>query len=120
MGHSSPLLWEGPRMPEPSALTYLFDTLHSSNRHGQRMLRRYCTLVWRAVHVVCSSIRLCYILLLCTCCFPLPHAAVQKQGDCSACVGFAVTAAAEAAVNVYKQQSWHKLNLSEQVLCFCK
>lgn len=44
----------------------------------------------------------------------------QKQGDCSACVGFAVTAAAEAAVNVYKQQSWHKLNLSEQDLCFCK
>uniref|UniRef100_A0A383V630 Peptidase C1A papain C-terminal domain-containing protein n=1 Tax=Tetradesmus obliquus TaxID=3088 RepID=A0A383V630_TETOB len=44
----------------------------------------------------------------------------QKQGDCAACVGFAVTAAAEAANNVYKQQSWQKLNLSEQDLCFCK
>jgi C1A family cysteine protease len=50
----------------------------------------------------------------------LPYAAVQKQGDCSACVGFAVTAAAEAAINVYKQQSWQKLNLSEQDFCFCK
>jgi C1A family cysteine protease len=30
---------------------------------------------------------------------------VQDQGSCSACVGFAVTAAAEAAINSYKQQS---------------
>jgi hypothetical protein len=48
-----------------------------------------------------------------TCCW-------QTQGDCSACVGFAVTAAAGAAINVYKQQSWDKLGLSEQDLSFCK
>ncbi|WIA24077.1 hypothetical protein OEZ85_013685 [Tetradesmus obliquus] len=42
------------------------------------------------------------------------------QGTCSVCVGFAVTAAAEAAINVYKQQSWDKLGLSEQDLSFCK
>ncbi|WIA34729.1 hypothetical protein OEZ86_013039 [Tetradesmus obliquus] len=44
----------------------------------------------------------------------------QDQAGCAACVGFAVTAAAEAAVNVYKQQSWDKLSLSEQDLSFCK
>lgn len=45
----------------------------------------------------------------------------QNQGDdCLACVGFAVTAAAEAAVNLYKQQNWDKLGLSEQDLSFCK
>ncbi|WIA14374.1 hypothetical protein OEZ85_002903 [Tetradesmus obliquus] len=43
----------------------------------------------------------------------------QDQGTCSSCVGFAVTAAAEAAVNAYKQQSWDKLGLSEQDLIFC-
>ncbi|WIA34515.1 hypothetical protein OEZ86_012838 [Tetradesmus obliquus] len=43
----------------------------------------------------------------------------QNQGACSSCVGFAVTAAAEAAVNVYKQQNWDKLSLSEQALSFC-
>jgi hypothetical protein len=56
-------------------------------------------------------------LLLAPCMFVVQ---VQHQGLCSAYVGFAVTAAAEAAVNVYKQQSWHKLNLSEQDLSFCK
>jgi hypothetical protein len=35
-------------------------------------------------------------------------------------VGFAATAAAEAAVNVYKQQNWQQLSLSEQDLSFCK
>jgi hypothetical protein len=35
-------------------------------------------------------------------------------------VGFTITAAAEAAINVYKQQSWDKLGLSEQDFCFCK
>jgi hypothetical protein len=35
-------------------------------------------------------------------------------------VGFTVTAAAEAAINVYKQQSWRNLSLSEQDLSFCK
>ncbi|WIA24084.1 hypothetical protein OEZ85_013692 [Tetradesmus obliquus] len=44
----------------------------------------------------------------------------QDQGTCSVCVGFAVTAAAEAAINVYKQQSWDKLGLSEQDLSFCQ
>ncbi|WIA40756.1 hypothetical protein OEZ86_004437 [Tetradesmus obliquus] len=44
----------------------------------------------------------------------------QTQGTCLSCVGFAMTAAAEAAINVYKQQSWQKLNLSEQDLSFCK
>uniref|UniRef100_A0A383W070 Peptidase C1A papain C-terminal domain-containing protein n=1 Tax=Tetradesmus obliquus TaxID=3088 RepID=A0A383W070_TETOB len=44
----------------------------------------------------------------------------QNQDRCFACVGFALTAAAEAAINVYKQQSWQKLNLSEQDLSFCK
>uniref|UniRef100_A0A383W5T9 Peptidase C1A papain C-terminal domain-containing protein n=1 Tax=Tetradesmus obliquus TaxID=3088 RepID=A0A383W5T9_TETOB len=44
----------------------------------------------------------------------------KSQGICSACVGFAITAAAEAAINVYKQQSWDKLSLSEQDLSFCK
>jgi hypothetical protein len=34
--------------------------------------------------------------------------------------GFAVTAAAEAAVNMYRQQSWDKLGLSEQDLSFCR
>jgi hypothetical protein len=36
------------------------------------------------------------------------------------CVGFAVSAAAEAAINVYKQQSWHKLNILEQDMSFCR
>jgi hypothetical protein len=31
-----------------------------------------------------------------------------------------MTAAAEAAINVYKQQSWPSTNLSEQDLNFCK
>jgi C1A family cysteine protease len=44
---------------------------------------------------------------------------LQDQGDCSSCVGFALTAAAEAAINVHKQQSWDKLGLSEQALSFC-
>lgn len=44
----------------------------------------------------------------------------QNQGDCAACVRFAVTAAAEAAVNVYKQQSWDKLGLSEADISFCR
>jgi hypothetical protein len=35
-------------------------------------------------------------------------------------VGFAFTAAAEAAINIYKQQSWSKLSLSEQDASFCK
>lgn len=45
---------------------------------------------------------------------------LQNQGDCAACVGFAATAALEAAVNVYKQQSWSKLSLSEQDFNFCE
>lgn len=45
---------------------------------------------------------------------------LQDQKGCAACVGFAVTAAAEAAVNVYKQQSWDKLSLSEQDFSFCR
>jgi diaminopimelate epimerase len=44
----------------------------------------------------------------------------QDQGACAAIVGFVVTAAAEAAVNVYLQQSWARLSLSEQDLSFCK
>ncbi|WIA13394.1 hypothetical protein OEZ85_006974 [Tetradesmus obliquus] len=44
----------------------------------------------------------------------------QDQYTCGACVGFAFTAAAEAAVNVYLQQSWSKLSLSEQDVSFCK
>uniref|UniRef100_A0A383VAT9 Uncharacterized protein n=1 Tax=Tetradesmus obliquus TaxID=3088 RepID=A0A383VAT9_TETOB len=44
----------------------------------------------------------------------------QDQGGCAANVGFVVTAAAEAAVNVYMQQSWSKLNSSEQDFSFCK
>uniref|UniRef100_A0A383VIM3 Peptidase C1A papain C-terminal domain-containing protein n=1 Tax=Tetradesmus obliquus TaxID=3088 RepID=A0A383VIM3_TETOB len=44
---------------------------------------------------------------------------LQDQGTCSSCVGFAVTAAAEAAVNVFKQQNWNRLSLSEQALSFC-
>lgn len=44
----------------------------------------------------------------------------QDQSTCSACVGFAFTAAAEAAVNVHLQQSWDKLSLSEQDASFCK
>jgi hypothetical protein len=51
----------------------------------------------------------------CCCCCVL-----QDQGGCSACVGFAVTAAAEAAINTHKQQNWDKLGLSEQDLSFCK
>jgi C1A family cysteine protease len=42
--------------------------------------------------------------------------ALQDQGNCSACVVFAVTAAAEAAVNVYTQQNWNSISLSEQDL----
>jgi hypothetical protein len=45
---------------------------------------------------------------------------MQNQLGCSACVGFAVTAAAEAAVNVHLQQHWSNLSLSEQDLSFCK
>jgi C1A family cysteine protease len=44
----------------------------------------------------------------------------QDQLACSSCVGFAVTAAAEAAVNIYRQQSWDKLGLSEQDLSICR
>ncbi|WIA18232.1 hypothetical protein OEZ85_009701 [Tetradesmus obliquus] len=44
----------------------------------------------------------------------------QDQGRCSSCVGFAVTAAAEAAINVHRQQSRRSFNLSEQDLSFCK
>lgn len=43
----------------------------------------------------------------------------QDQGECSACVGFAATAAAEAAINIYKQQHWSKAALSEQEISFC-
>jgi C1A family cysteine protease len=45
---------------------------------------------------------------------------LQDQGECSSCIGFAMTAAAEAALNVYKQQSWQKASLSEQDMSFCK
>jgi hypothetical protein len=45
---------------------------------------------------------------------------LQDQGECAACVGFASTAALEASVNVYKQQSWSKISLSEQDFNFCK
>uniref|UniRef100_A0A383WKQ7 Peptidase C1A papain C-terminal domain-containing protein n=1 Tax=Tetradesmus obliquus TaxID=3088 RepID=A0A383WKQ7_TETOB len=44
----------------------------------------------------------------------------QDQGLCASCVGFAVTAAAEAVINVQRQQSWRNFNLSEQDLSFCK
>lgn len=44
----------------------------------------------------------------------------QDQGDCAACTGFALTAAAEAAVNVYKQQSWPLVSVSEQYISFCR
>jgi C1A family cysteine protease len=44
----------------------------------------------------------------------------QNQGSCSACVGFAATAAAEAAVNVYRQQQWNSVGLSEQDFSFCR
>ncbi|WIA14400.1 hypothetical protein OEZ85_002927 [Tetradesmus obliquus] len=44
----------------------------------------------------------------------------QNQDTCSACVGFVVTAAAEAAINVYKRQNWNRLGLSEQDLSFCR
>jgi hypothetical protein len=55
-----------------------------------------------------------------SCVLPADCCLLQDQGICSACVGFAVTAAAEAAVNVCKQQNWDKLGLSEQDLSFCK
>jgi hypothetical protein len=45
---------------------------------------------------------------------------LQDQGGCAAGVAFAITAAAEAAVNVRLQQSWDKLSLSEQDLGFCR
>jgi hypothetical protein len=45
---------------------------------------------------------------------------LQDQGDCAACTGFSLTAAAEAAVNVFKQQSWLSLSLSEQYISFCR
>jgi hypothetical protein len=45
---------------------------------------------------------------------------MQNQGSCGACVGFTMTAAAEAAINVYKQQQWRILGLSEQDLSFCR
>jgi hypothetical protein len=48
------------------------------------------------------------------------HMLLQDQQTCSSCVGFAATAALEAAVNVYKQQSWSQLSLSEQDFNFCK
>jgi hypothetical protein len=44
----------------------------------------------------------------------------QDRQSCAACVALAVTAAAEAAVNVYMQQDWNQLNLSEQDLSFCR
>jgi hypothetical protein len=34
----------------------------------------------------------------------------QDQGGCSACVGFSVTAAAEAAINLHLQQEWRNLS----------
>jgi C1A family cysteine protease len=53
--------------------------------------------------------------LICTALYGL-----QDQRECGACVGFAATAAAEAAINVYKQQNWQQLSLSEQDFSFCK
>jgi hypothetical protein len=46
--------------------------------------------------------------------------ALQNQGAYGACVGFAVTAAAEAAINVHLGQNWNRLSLSEQSLSFCR
>jgi C1A family cysteine protease len=48
------------------------------------------------------------------------NTSAQDQGGCGACVGFAVTAAAEAAINVHLGQSWNMLSLSEQDLSFCR
>jgi hypothetical protein len=45
---------------------------------------------------------------------------LQDQGNCAACLGFASTAAAEAAINVNRQQNWDKLGLSEQDISFCR
>jgi hypothetical protein len=45
---------------------------------------------------------------------------VQDQKSCAACVGFIIAAAAEAAINVAKQQNWQRVGLSEQQLNFCK
>jgi hypothetical protein len=45
---------------------------------------------------------------------------LQDQGSCSACSGFAGTAAAEAAVNAFLQQDWQQLSLSEQDFSFCR
>lgn len=53
-------------------------------------------------------------------CIAVVFSSLQDQQGCTACVGFAATAAIEAAVNVYKQQSWTKLNLSEADFSFCK
>jgi hypothetical protein len=44
----------------------------------------------------------------------------QDEAVCAAVVGFVATAAAEAAINVYLQQSWSRLSLSEQDFSFCK
>jgi hypothetical protein len=78
------------------------------------------------LHQLCMN---CAVILLTTWAFSfqkdfqnLLHAMlllVQDQGKCAACVGFALTAAAEAAVNVYKQQNWQKTSLSEQYMSFC-
>jgi hypothetical protein len=45
---------------------------------------------------------------------------MQDQGSCGACVGFALTAAAEAAVNVHQGSSWSSVELSESDLSFCR
>jgi C1A family cysteine protease len=66
--------------------------------------------LWQAVHASCIA-------------YGLPSlqcSALQDQNSCGACVGFAVTAAAEAAINVHLGQNWNRLNLSEQDLSFCR
>ncbi|KAF8060353.1 Wscd1 [Scenedesmus sp. PABB004] len=44
----------------------------------------------------------------------------QNQGSCGSCVGFALTAAGEAAVNAHMLQDWPALGLSEQDASFCR
>jgi hypothetical protein len=72
-----------------------------------------------SLHVLIHSKVACkwHGLLACQVHIALP---LQDQGGCEACVGFAVTAAAEAAINVHLGQSWNKLNLSEQDLSFSR
>jgi hypothetical protein len=45
---------------------------------------------------------------------------LQNVRECAAIAAFIATAAAEAAVNVYMNQSWSKLSLSEADFSFCK